>query len=134
MTSLVVDTHALVWYIVEPQKLSMNAIDALDRANEQGDFIYLSAISLIEIIYLIEKGRLPEIVLQRILEAINNTDTALTITSIDLNIGLAIRQIERSTVPDMPDRIIAATALYLSIPLMTKDEKIRALNLIQTIW
>lgn len=83
---------------------------------------------------MVEKGRLLEIVLQRILEAINNTDTALRVISVDLNIGLVIRQIDRSTVPDLPDRIIAATALYLSIPLVTRDNKIRSLNLIQTIW
>jgi predicted nucleic acid-binding protein len=31
-------------------------------------------------------------------------------------------------------RIIAATALYLGLPLVTKDHKIRNLDVIQTIW
>jgi predicted nucleic acid-binding protein len=34
----------------------------------------------------------------------------------------------------MGDRIIAATALYLGLPLVTKDHKIRELSIIQTIW
>jgi predicted nucleic acid-binding protein len=33
----------------------------------------------------------------------------------------------------MPDRIIAATALSLGLPLVTRDGKIRASNVI-TIW
>jgi predicted nucleic acid-binding protein len=37
-------------------------------------------------------------------------------------------------VPDMPDRIIAATALSLSLPLVTRDAKIQAVTTIQTIW
>jgi len=36
-------------------------------------------------------------------------------------------------VPDMPDRIIAATAIYLSLPLITKDDAIRSAGII-TIW
>jgi PIN domain nuclease of toxin-antitoxin system len=134
MTSLVLDTHTLVWYIVEPQKLSANAINVLDSMNNEEDIIYISAISLIEIKYLIEKGRLPGIVLERIVEAINYADSALVVASIDFNIANAIEQINRLEVPDMPDRIIAATALYLSLPLITRDRKIRSLNNIQTIW
>ena len=41
-------------------------------------------------------------------------------------------QIPRDVVPDMPDRIIAATALSNSLPLVTRDLKIRALTTIQT--
>jgi len=36
-------------------------------------------------------------------------------------------------VPDMPDRIITATAFYLNLPLVSCDSKIQAAN-IQTIW
>jgi predicted nucleic acid-binding protein len=53
---------------------------------------------------------------------------------IDLAISIAIREIDRDTVPDMPDRIIAATALHLNLPLVTRDRKIRAEGAIVTIW
>jgi len=36
-------------------------------------------------------------------------------------------------VPDLPDRIIAATALSHNLPLVTADHKIRA-SRIPTIW
>jgi predicted nucleic acid-binding protein len=38
-----------------------------------------------------------------------------------------------SAVPEMPDRIIAATALYLGVPLVTQDLRIPATSL-STIW
>ncbi len=44
-----------------------------------------------------------------------------------------MRHVPRSEVPDMPDRIIAATALYLKVPLISRDARIRAANL-DTIW
>ncbi|WP_218651474.1 hypothetical protein [Nostoc sp. C057] len=53
---------------------------------------------------------------------------------LDRNISGATRQIDRATVPDMPDRIIAATAFCLGLPLVTRDLQIQALTNIQTIW
>ena len=43
------------------------------------------------------------------------------------------RSLTRITVPDMSDRIIAATALYLNLPLVTADHQIQASG-IHTIW
>jgi PIN domain nuclease of toxin-antitoxin system len=133
MTSVVADTHAFIWYILEPDRLSQPALEALDRASSQGNLVFLSAISIVEICYLIDKGRLSEAVLGRVITAIESENTGAEIISIDQEISLAVRQIPRETVPDMPDRIIAATALHLKIPLVTKDAKIQSAN-IQTIW
>jgi PIN domain nuclease of toxin-antitoxin system len=41
--------------------------------------------------------------------------------------------IPREDVPDMPDRIIAATGLRLGVPIISRDRNIRAANL-ETIW
>jgi predicted nucleic acid-binding protein len=51
----------------------------------------------------------------------------------DCRIVEKMASIPRSQVPDMPDRIIAATALQLMVPVVSRDAKIRALNL-ETIW
>jgi predicted nucleic acid-binding protein len=45
----------------------------------------------------------------------------------------ALRQVPRAEVSDMPDRIVAATALYLRVPVITRDGRIRSSN-IQTVW
>ncbi len=50
------------------------------------------------------------------------------------DIAQTLQQIPRSTVPDMPDRIIAANPLHLNLLIVTKDRKIQALQSIKTIW
>jgi PIN domain nuclease of toxin-antitoxin system len=132
--AVVADTHTIIWYITEPNKLSNNASTALEKAVNDGDFIYLSAISLVEICYLVEKGRLPAIVLQRLTEVLAEPDAEIAIVPLDHAIGLTIQNLDRAIVSDMPDRIIAATAYHLKLPLITRDQKIQALQNIRTIW
>jgi len=45
----------------------------------------------------------------------------------------AVHRMPRDLVPEMPDRIIAATALRLGLPLITRDRRIAAAG-IKTIW
>jgi len=51
----------------------------------------------------------------------------------DRRIANAMRLVDRAAVPDFPDRIIAATAVHLGIPLISRDGKIRMSN-VTTIW
>ncbi|MDJ0578367.1 MAG: type II toxin-antitoxin system VapC family toxin [Xenococcaceae cyanobacterium MO_234.B1] len=134
MTSVVADTHALIWYVCDPDKLSTTALNALDRASNTGNLIYISAISLVEIVYLVEKNRLPKEVLKRIVNALDNPNIGIALAALDRNISEKIQQIDRATVPDMPDRIIAATALSLDIPLVSCDSKIQNLTSVLIIW
>ncbi len=63
MSAVVLDTHTLIWYILEPEKLSEPAFNALEQATDDGEIVHLSAISIVEICYLIDKVRLSETVL-----------------------------------------------------------------------
>ena len=132
--AIVADTHAIVWYLVEPERLSQVALDALEGSIAAGSPVYISAISLIEICYSIENRRIATDLLQRILAVLNDPNPSLVVVPIDLAISIAIREIDRDTVPDMSDRIIAATALHLNLPLVTRDQKIRSEGAIVTIW
>lgn len=134
MTAVVADTHTIVWYITEPEQLSENAALALDMAIDTGQSIYVSAISIVEICYLVERRRLPELVLQRLLDVSDAVDGVVVTLPLNRAIAETLREIPRNTVPDMPDRIIAATALHLDVPLVTCDGKIRSLTEIETIW
>jgi predicted nucleic acid-binding protein len=87
----------------------------------------------VEVVYLVEKSRLPEIALERLCRALADPEAVLATAPLDLAIAQMVRHIPRNVVPDMPDRIIAATALQLNLPLITRDRDIRATG-IETIW
>jgi len=133
MAAILADTHAAIWHMVEPAKLSTDARSALLAAAQAGDPVFLSAISLVEIRYLIEKGKVIQSALDLICNALDDPAAALTLAPLDYTIAKAVQQIPRTTVPDMPDRIIAATALALNVPLVSRDRKIQASSIV-TIW
>ncbi len=130
----VADTHALIWYIYAMPELSADAKTYMDNVATSGGYIFIPTISFVEITYLAEKGRLGANVLPRINSAIQTPNNVLKPMELTYQITVSLLQISRLTVPEMPDRIIAATALHLNLPLVTKDRKIQALQNISTIW
>ena len=133
MADIVIDTDAAIWYFADATQLSKPAETAIDNGEANG-IIFVSAITIIELIYLIEKGKIPQDVLDLLRDALDDSTTAFRLIEISREIADEVENISRPTVPDMPDRIISATALHLNLPLVTKDHKIQALQNIQTIW
>ncbi len=58
---------------------------------------------------------------------------SIKIVPVDRRVAQALESVPREAVPDMPDRIIAATARYLRLPLVTSDRRIQR-TAIETIW
>jgi predicted nucleic acid-binding protein len=108
-------------------------LNQIERAVQAGESVFLSAISLVELIYLSEKGRLPAGALTKLEEALRAPDSSMVVVPLDSAVAKAVARISRSAVPDMPDRIIAATAAHLGVPLVTRDRQIQAAG-INTIW
>lgn len=133
MAALVSDTHAAIWYLRDDSRLSQAAGAAMDSAIRAGDPIHVPSICLVEATYLVEKGRVPSAALKMLRDALVDPCFGMVPASLDLRIADALQQIGREDVPDLPDRVIAATALALHVPLVTRDRKIRAAA-IQTIW
>lgn len=88
---------------------------------------------MVEIQYLVEKGRLSADDQRMVVAAVDDVQNPARLVPIDRAVVDALGQVHREEVPDMPDRIIAATALSLGVPLLSRDRKIRASS-IQTIW
>lgn len=134
MTSCVADTHALIWYLFALPDLSQKAKDFFDEVSNSGGSIFVPTISIVEITYLSEKNRLSNNVLPRVLSAIQTPNGAVVPISLSYAISQSLASIPRTIVPDMPDRIISATALHLGLPLVTCDRSISRLTTVKTIW
>lgn len=133
MGAVVADTHALIWYLFEPKRLSSAARTALLQAEANPGTIYVPTISVVEARYLVEKGTLTESIFKELVDSLLAANTALTVASLTLDIARALKEVPKNSIPDMPDRIIAATALHFGLPLITRDRKIQA-SQIESIW
>ncbi len=131
--SAVLDTHTVLWYLENSKELSPVAHATIEDAVRDAHDVYVSAISLIETVYLVERRKLPPTALERLRNALVDPSAGLSIAPVDASVAIALENIPRSIVPDMPDRIIAATALHLGLPLVTCDRRLQTAG-IQTIW
>jgi len=129
----VADTHTALWYLLKNPRLSTVARNFIEEAATAGNDIVLSAISLAEIVYLAEKGRLPIAAYDELKNALNDPDFVLSEAPFTGEIVEAMRKVERTDIPDMPDRIVAATAVHYRVPVISRDGRIRSSN-VHTIW
>jgi PIN domain nuclease of toxin-antitoxin system len=129
----VADTHAALWYLYADPRLSLPAKAFIDQASAEGNLIAVSSISLIEVVYLIEKGRIQSSAYEFLREVLTDPERHFQEIEVSQQVSDALRKVSRSDVPDMPDRIVAATAMYLNVPIITRDRLIRTSTL-ATIW
>ena len=129
----VADTHAALWYLYKNPRLSPTARTYMDDAARAGNEIAVSPISLAEIVYLVEKNRLPVSAYQELKAALADPDYVIEEAPFTVEVVETMRQVSRADVPDMPDRIVAATALHLRVPVISRDGRIRAAN-VRTVW
>jgi len=128
---ILLDTHVLVWLTSEPAKLSKHANSAIRRASRGGG-IAISGITLWELGWLASHGRLQLTgTVEAYLEEVSSRVAVLPITT---KVAALANLFSTDYSSDPCDRIIGATALAEGIALVTKDEKIRACEQIQTVW
>jgi PIN domain nuclease of toxin-antitoxin system len=123
------DTHAFLWSIVEPERLSERARHFIkDSANE----IFLSAASAWEIAIKYRKGRieLPEDVASVVTSGIS--DLGLRTLPIEMRHALRVAGLPLLHA-DPFDRILIAQAKLEAFPLITADPNI-ARYAVETVW
>jgi len=133
MILAVADTHAIIWYLANDSRLGANAKATFAEAVRKGDEIAISAITLVEIVYLVERNRIPAGYFSQLMNDVDSNDSVLVEVALSPPIVRTLTKVDWSQVPDMPDRIITATALHLNVPVISRDHKIQASN-VQTIW
>jgi PIN domain nuclease of toxin-antitoxin system len=133
VTGVIADTHALIWYLLDSPRLSDTASAQFEACRTSGVRVGVASISIVEIVYLVDKGRIPAQTIPLLQEGLGRQPSLLEIVPLTQSIAMAVRQVPREQVSDLPDRVIAATALYLAVPLISRDRRIQLPDL-TTVW
>ena len=133
MTDYVADTHALIWYLENSPRLGSQARAAFDACDRGEIRIYVPTICLVEIVYLMEKGRVSPDMKSMLDEELKSAESGLVLVDLNEDVADQTANVLRDDIPDLPDRVIAATALALNLPLISRDRKI-VLSGLKTIW
>jgi len=128
---IILDTHVLIWASTEPQRLSKLAQSAIDQARRE-DGLAVASISLWEIANAIARGRVE--ILGTLRDVVDEFIVGVDVKELTSEIVAIAAQFPERYPRDPADRLIGATARAFSVPLVTKDEKIRSSGVVQTIW
>jgi predicted nucleic acid-binding protein len=134
MNTYVTDTHALLWHLSNDSALSASAADTFRQADSGASEIIIPSIVLVEVVYLCERQRVPDDRIDRVLALPGSPGSRYRVVPLDEPIVQALRRIPRDQMPDMPDRVIGATALHLGLPLITRDSKLTDSKLLTCVW
>lgn len=127
---IVLDTHAWLWWVSDPSRLSRAAHRRIRAATQIG----ISAISCLEVATAVTKGR---ITLDR--AVLDWLEQALSLPKVELIpltplIAVKATQLGNDFPGDPADRVIAATSIVESAPLVTKDSRVHASGAVAVIW
>ena len=131
MTStLVLDTHALLWTLLDPDRIPA---ETLDRIRDPATALVVSAASAWEIATKVRLGKLDgaEAVVHGYLSHLSLLGAdELAITSRDALTAGSLTWAHR----DPFDRMIVAQCITRSFPLVTTDAALRSFPAITTVW
>ena len=130
---IVLDTHALVWWLTGGTALSGAASATIARAASDGGVV-ASAISVLEIVTAVRRKRLQfaNSVEQWLTDA--RSLPKLRFEPVSSEIAQLAGSFGAELHCDRADRIIAATAIHPGFALVTADEKLHASGSMRTIW
>ena len=123
------DTVAVIRHLSGQWKIGSSAAIILDNIGKRDDCLAVSVVSLMEIMYLAEKKRIP-IDLPETLRRIESSlkYMIVNLTPEILNVAQTINFYE------LHDRLILATAKWLDVPLISSDSKFAMVTGVRTIW
>jgi PIN domain nuclease of toxin-antitoxin system len=128
---IVLDTHAWLWWLTAPERLSATAREAIDKATSIG----VSTLSAWEIAMLVVRGRisLDREVSLWVRQGLADARVEPLAPGPDVAVAAGLLDAERFP-GDPVDRLIYATARSVGATLITRDEAIRAFDPTSTLW
>jgi PIN domain nuclease of toxin-antitoxin system len=131
MRRFVSDTQCVLWYLARDRRLPKPARAAFDAAEEGRSQILVPSMAIVEAVFLVQRNRLPADVLNQLLALPDTPDASIYVVPLDMKVARAVADFGPSAVPELADRIIAATARALNLPLLTTDPAIEASGLVK---
>lgn len=133
VTLAVVDTHALIWYAGQRwQKLGREARRVFEEVDTGNGAIFVPALVMVEFGEAVRRGEV------KLAEGIVAFGRRLFSTNrfipVDLTWEIVQRAEDLLVIPERGDRLIAATAVELDYPLITRDPEIAAAAGLELIW
>lgn len=134
-TSFVTDTHALLWYLEGNRQLGSRARSALSALESH---LIVPIIVLAEADVIIAHGRTKIPSIAYLIEKLSH-DSRFEIYPLTLDIFRRSLSLGATRVPELHDRLIAATSLYLQdlgldVALITRDESLIKTQLVPVVW
>ncbi|HEX7048812.1 MAG TPA: PIN domain-containing protein [Longimicrobiales bacterium] len=134
MTELAVaDTHAVIWHATgRADRLGRRARDLFERADAGDAAIYVPTFVLVELLEAARRGvlRFPGGAAAWV-EGLTRSGAYFLA---DLTADVALRAHALYAIPERGDRLIAATAAVLGLPLITRDPAIARAAAVRRVW
>lgn len=129
----VTDSHALIWYAMGPGRRLGRAARAVFGRAERGEAtIYVPTLVLVEVAEAVRRGAL------RFDGGFSRWARALLASgrfvAADLTADVVLEADGLYAIRERGDRLIAATAVHLECPLITRDPALARVPSLATVW
>lgn len=130
---ILLDTHALLWLALSPERLSRQATAAIRKSVASGG-LGVASISLWEVAMLVALGRVaprgaPDAWIANLIDR-----TGVIVKDLTPTVAVLSTQFPPDFSRDPADRLIGATARAEGLPLVTRDRQMQDSPLLKTIW
>jgi predicted nucleic acid-binding protein len=123
------DTNAIIRHFTQVSRLGRRAKEIITQAEKDEHQLFISIISLMEIMYLAEKNRIP-LALDEILGNINSKKCY---SIVEFNVDI-LEEAANIRFYELHDRLILATAKHLGAPIISSDQEFASVEDIEVIW
>src|SRR5256885_7631645 len=128
---IVLDTHVLLWWALDPDQLSKRATVTLREMEQEGG--YASSVSIWELGIKVKRGKLElPLTIEEFARRIERGGV-VELVPVDTHVWLRSLSLDWRH-PDTADRVIVATALIKQVPVLSKDRAVRSCREVVTVW
>lgn len=129
---ILLDTHAVIWLLIAPERLSRRAREAILKSQVSGERIACSLVSLYGIVNSVRRNRLQ--LHCAVNEFIAAVQSKIELAPLTPEIAICAGELAEPFHGDPMDRVIAATAIIEDCVLITADKKIRDAKVCKAMW